>query len=158
MTKVKGPWGLTQINHYLADTTVPIRLAALARDGFPRVISLWYHYQDNALYCVSHRSSSLITLLEANPNVGFEVAPDQPPYYGVRGTADVQLLRDDAADDLLQTLLQRYLGDRPSKLRHWLLGRSAEEVVIKLTPKTYFCWDYRQRMSDVAPAVEAPMT
>ncbi|MCB1698932.1 MAG: hypothetical protein KDI34_22135, partial [Halioglobus sp.] len=94
------------------------------------------------------RSSKLVQLLRKEPRVGFEVAPDAPPYHGVRGqgTAEMQPLGNDTA---LQQLLERYVGDTETRLSRWLLSRSAEEVIITVMPHRLFSWDYRERMSDI---------
>jgi hypothetical protein len=99
------------------------------------------------LYCVSHRESSLVALLRRNERVGFEIAPNEPPYHGVRGqgTATLQALGD---DDTLRVLLQRFLGGVDSKLARWLLSRSDEEMLISIQPQRWFSWDYRERMED----------
>jgi nitroimidazol reductase NimA-like FMN-containing flavoprotein (pyridoxamine 5'-phosphate oxidase superfamily) len=106
---IKGPWNRSQIDAFLQDSTFPLRLACVGDDGFPRVVSVWYGYDGKRLRCVSHRSSKLIGLLKGCDRVGFELAPNEPPYYGVRGQGIAQL--DTAADGTVLTeLMQRYLG------------------------------------------------
>jgi nitroimidazol reductase NimA-like FMN-containing flavoprotein (pyridoxamine 5'-phosphate oxidase superfamily) len=143
---LSGPWQQPQIDHFLSANSLPVRVSCVGSDGFPRVVSLWYQYRSNALYCVTHRSSKIITLLERDGRVGFEVAPDAPPYHGVRGqgTATISPLGD---SPLLRDLLQAYLGDLSSPLSGWLLSRSAQEVIIRISPHRLYSWDYRERMS-----------
>lgn len=145
---VKGPWSPRQIEDFLGEAVIPMRLAAVRGDGFPQVVSVWFRYREGRLQCVSHRDSYLVGLLQANPKVGFEVAPNDPPYYGVRGrgTADLQPLGD---SDALEHLIARYLGGGPSRVGSWLLSRREEELLITIEPLHLFSWDYRQRMADV---------
>jgi hypothetical protein len=75
------------------------------------------------------------------------VAPEQPPYYGVRGQG-IATLGYDGAGDVLDQVLQRYLGGAESSLGQWLLSRRDEEVLISIEPQRIFSWDYRERMSD----------
>jgi hypothetical protein len=82
---LKGPWDKAQIDAFLHNSTFPLRLACVADDGFPRVVSVWYGYDGQHLRCVSHRSSQLVGLLQRCDRVGFELAPNEPPYHGVRG-------------------------------------------------------------------------
>ncbi len=82
---LKGPWDKAQIDAFLHNSTFPLRLACVADDGFPRVVSVWYGYDGQCLRCVSHRSSQLVSLLQRCDRVGFELAPNEPPYHGVRG-------------------------------------------------------------------------
>ena len=143
---LKGPWDKTEIDSFLQHSTFPLRLACVGEDGFPRVVSVWYVFDGQHFRCVSHRSSQLIGLLEGNDRVGFELAPNEPPYHGVRGQGTVQL--SSAADgEVLRTMLQRYLGDTESKLASWLLSRVEDEILITIAPIRLFSWDYRERMS-----------
>ena len=146
---IKGPWNEQQIEDYLGDSQLPVRLGCVGGDGFPRVVSLWYQYRDGALYCVTHRDSPLISLLSKEPRVGFEVSPNEPPYFGVRGQGLVQLTPLQQRETL-EGLLQRYLGGLDSKLAEWLLSRSEQEVLLQIQPRRFFSWDYRSRMADVS--------
>ena len=86
-------------------------------------------------------------MLRDNEKVGFEVSPNQPPYYGVRGQGIAELTNE-GAGDVLEQLLQRYLGGSDSSLGNWLLSRRDEEVLISIEPQRLFSWDYRQRMGE----------
>lgn len=141
----KGPWSQTQIEQFFAETRFPLRLACVGEDGYPRVVSLWFLYQEGKLYCASHRSSQLVSMLRANTRVGFELGPNEPPYYGVRGQGNAGLSEEGGAD-MLKQLLERYLDGVNSPLAKWLLSRSADETLITVTPTRWFSWDYRQRM------------
>jgi len=77
--------------------------------------------------------------------VGFELAPNEPPYHGVRGQG-IATLDSDADGVVLGEMLQRYLGGTESKLGNWLLSRAEDEVLITITPLRLFSWDYRERM------------
>jgi nitroimidazol reductase NimA-like FMN-containing flavoprotein (pyridoxamine 5'-phosphate oxidase superfamily) len=115
-------------------------------DGFPRVVSVWYGFDGEYFRCVSHRSSKLVSLLEQSDRVGFELAPNEPPYYGVRGQG-IARLDSDADGEVLREMLQRYLGGTDSSLGDWLLSRAEDEVLITIDPVRLFSWDYRERMS-----------
>lgn len=143
--ELSGPWNQKEVDAYLADAQYPVRLSCVAADGYPRVVSLWYRYQQASLYCVTHRASKIAGLLASNDRVGFEVSPNEPPYLGVRGQGIATLapLEDRS---MFQGLLEHYLGDTDSDLARWLLARSEEEVVIRIQPKRLFSWDYRHRM------------
>ena len=145
----RGPWSADDAADFLTGTALPIRMACIGRDGFPRVISLWYRYEPGVLQCVSHRESALVKLLRKDARVGFEVSPNDPPYHGLRGQGEVGLkaLGD---SDVLEALITRYLGDEPSRVGQWLLSRKEEEMLLTLRPQRLFSWDYRERMSDVA--------
>ncbi len=142
---LKGPWDKARIDTFLQDSTFPLRLACVAEDGFPRVVSVWYGYDGQYLRCVSHRSSQLVSILQRCERVGFELAPNEPPYHGVRGQG-IATLDADGGGAVLGDMLQRYLGATDSKLGNWLLSRAEDEVLITIEPVRLFSWDYRERM------------
>jgi len=144
---LKGPWDKAQIDAFLYDSTFPLRLACVADDKFPRVVSVWYGYDGEYLRCVSHRSSQLVSWLQRCDRVGFELAPNEPPYYGVRGQG-IATLDSDADGVVLAEMLQRYLGGAESTLGKWLLSRAEEEILITIKPVRLFSWDYRERMGN----------
>ncbi|MEH6568485.1 MAG: hypothetical protein V7709_05385 [Halioglobus sp.] len=145
--KLSGPWDLENINHFLNDSTIPLRLSCNAADGFPRVISLWFAYEAETLYCVTHQSSKLISLLHRDHRVGFDVSPNMPPYFGIRGQGSANL-EPLGENRMLEKLLERYVGDLDSPFSQWLLSRSPEEVLVTIKPHQLYSWDYRNRMAN----------
>ena len=141
----KGPWSQQEIEQFLAEIVIPLRIACVGADGFPRVVSVWFLFRDGHLLSVSHQDSSLVALLRADAKVGFEVARELPPYRGVRGQG-VAMLTYEGAGAVLDEVLQRYLGGTDSDLARWLLSRRDEEVLISIEPERLFSWDYRERM------------
>lgn len=138
-------WDEQQISQFLASTVIPIRLACIDRDGDPLVCSLWYLYLEGALWCATQRSAHVIALLEAHPRCGFEVAPEQMPYRGVRGQGRVSLSAAQGPGMLLR-LIDRYLGNRDSDFASWLIARSAVEVAIRIEADWVTSWDFSKRM------------
>ena len=118
-----------------------MRLAANGKDGFPVVASHWFLYDSGKFYCALHDQSHMARLLSEDPSVGFEIAPEEPPYKGVRGAGRVRLTRDGALD-MLETLLLRYLGSTDSQLAQWLLSRAEHEWLVEITPSRVSAWDY----------------
>jgi len=123
-----------------------LRLAVLGESGFPLVCSLWFGYDGGKLFCATTRQSKLVERLRANPRCGFELAPNEPPYFGVRGQG-IATVSSEAAMDLLGDLVDRYLGRRDTNFAQWLLGRTEDEVAISIDIRWMTSWDFRQRMS-----------
>jgi hypothetical protein len=147
--EIKGPWTEQEAETFLTSTQIPLRLACVGADGFPRVISLWYRYEGGRIYCVTHQDSQLANLLRREDKIGFEIAPNEPPYHGLRGQAKVRMAPL-GSSTTLHDLLQRYLGGLESSLAKWLISRSDEEFLITIEPKRLYSWDYRERMADVS--------
>jgi len=85
MHLTSGPWSVAEVESYLAETVVPLRLACVSSRGWPQVVSLWFEYRDGALWCATQRTARVATQLARDERCGFEVAPCEPPYRGVRG-------------------------------------------------------------------------
>ena len=142
----RSAWALEQVETFLRDSRLPLRVACHGANGFPLINSLWFRYDEGALWCAVHQTSVLAVRLSEDPRCAFELAPNEPPYYGVRGQAQATVLQDRGGAEL-SALIDRYLGDRDKSLANWLLSRSSEEVAIRLTPTWISAWDFRHRMS-----------
>ena len=142
-----GPWSETDAREFLAEAIIPMRLAANTPSGFPVVLSLWFLPDGDELLAAVHEGSHIVKRLRADPRCAFEIAPNDPPYKGVRGNATAAL-ETEGAEELLERLLVRYLGSTDSSLGRFLLGRADEELVVRLRPHRIDSWDYTDRMSD----------
>ena len=139
-------WDQSRIFSFLSENTIPVRLAVI-QDKHPLICSVWFSVEAETLVirCVSHGKSQLIKSLMADPNVGFEIALNAPPYKGVRGKGNATLTKENVSDTLHEVIV-RFLGDTTSNLARWLLGRADEEYVIEITPSWITSWDYSERM------------
>ncbi len=140
-------WSESDVRAFLSSSTIPMRIATNT-GSYPTLCSVWYLFdeQQGDLLCVSHEKSQLVSDLMVNQKCAFEIAPNDPPYFGVRGKAVVTLSKSKALETLT-TLLPRYLGGTESGLAQWLIGRIEEEYVLRLSPVQLTSWDYRERMS-----------
>jgi nitroimidazol reductase NimA-like FMN-containing flavoprotein (pyridoxamine 5'-phosphate oxidase superfamily) len=143
----QSAWSIEQIEAFLSPCTIPLRIACNAGRGFPSLNSMWFEYSEGSIWCATHASSAILGFLQADPRCAFEVAPNEPPYCGVRGQAKAELTREGAAD-VLQRLIARYLGDSNPGLSRWLMSRVEDEWVIRLEPIWFSAWDYRARMPE----------
>lgn len=148
MTAIRksSAWPAGQIESFLVQAKIPVRLACLTSDGAPLICSLWYLYDQGAIWCATQRSARLVALLERDGRCAFEVAGDEPPYRGVRGQGEALLAAADGPAILLR-LIDRYLGGRDSAFARWLIDRSDAEVAIRLTPSWMTAWDFTRRMN-----------
>ena len=145
MEIASGPWDRSQIEDFLGQTVIPIRIASAGRTS-PLVQSLWFLYDEDAIWCASQMESVLTRRLRVEPRCGFEIAGDLPPYRGVRGSGRAELLPERAAT-VLPSLISRYLGDEPSPLATWLLSRVDSEVAIRISDLRVTSYDFTSRMS-----------
>ncbi len=139
--------GVERIERYLVEATLPLRLAVNTEEGTPLVASHWYLFRGGELYCALHKSSLMARHLGKDGRCAFEVGSDQVPYCGVRGQA-VATLQDSGVEELLKALLTRYEINPDSRLAKWLLGRAAEERIVRIKPNWVSGWDFSERMAD----------
>ena len=137
------------VETYLTETIVTIRLGVLNQSGWPLVVSLWYIYRNGAIYLATRESARVVEWLRANPKCGFEIASDEPPYCGVRGQARAVIDRG-LGKETLYLLLERYLGGTDSSLAQNLISRASNEVAIRLEVENHFTWNFQDRMKDIA--------
>lgn len=141
----RGPWSRAQIERFLAEAIVPLRLAGNGRSGHPVLASLWFVPMEGRLWCATQAGAHVARLLERDARCAFEVSLESPPYRGVRGAARAEI-HDDRGEDVLQRLIDRYGVDRGSDFAAFLLSRVDTEIAIAIEPMSTVSWDFTQRM------------
>ena len=144
--RARGPFGAEQVKAFLDASVIPIRVAVVARSGWPVVVSLWFARDGEELVCATRASSPIVAALAHDDRCAFEVAGCEPPYCGVRGRAKVTVEPDEELRTL-RRLVERYLGSTDGTFAAWLLGRTTPEVVLRLDPVDVSSWDYSERMA-----------
>jgi len=137
-----------EIDKFIPDSKIPIRIAFMKSTDLPAVISLWYVCKDGKIYCATQKTAKIVSHLQRNSVCGFEIASDKQPYKGIRGEGTVRILNETGAY-VLDILIDKYLGEKESTLSKLLRNNSKTEVAIEITPQKIFHYDYSKRMKDV---------
>lgn len=145
MTEFRGAWAEGDVETFLRETTVPIRIATRRPDGSPWVVTLWYRYRDGSLECATQASADVVRFLRRDPEIGFDISTNRIPYRGIRGNGTVEIEPDDGGT-VLRDLIERYLGGTDSPLAEWLLDEDRDEVRVRIDPDDIYSWDYSDRM------------
>lgn len=148
--KAKGPWSPDQIQRFLEEARIPVRLACNGASGHPVMASLWFEWEADRIWCATQCGAHVVSLLKDDPRCAFEVSIETPPYRGIRGTATAQL-HAERGEEVLRRLLGRYVGDLETPFARSLLVKSATETAIAIEPRTLVSWDFRERMGAAAP-------
>ena len=145
--KLRGPLSRSEIERLLETTTVPLRLACHRPDGSLWMLSLWFRYRDGTIQCATGATADVVSFLERDSAVAFEVSTNDPPYRGVRGngTATVE---SDPEKAVLSSLIERYLESTDTPFARRLLDDDREEVTITIDLETVYGWDFSERMKD----------
>ena len=125
----------------------PLRFSCMTPSGFPSIISLWYLYKDGKIYCATQKNAKVISYIKENDKCAFEITTGHFPYKGVRGHGKVKL-REDIAIEVLDSLIEKFIGNRDSFLSRYLIKRKENEVALEITPLRLFSWDYSKRMNN----------
>ena len=137
------------IDEFISNSKIPIRIAFMKSPNVPAVISLWYVCNDDKIYCATQKSAKIVLYFKKNSTCGFEIASDKPPYKGIRGEGIIKIL-DETGAYVLDLLIEKYLGEKESKLSKFLRNNSKTEVALEITPKKIFHYDYSKRMKGVS--------
>ena len=158
--QIRGSLSPAAIASFLEESTVPVRLSCRTPADHLWMCSLWYRLEETdagadssdhdgwRLQCATSASADIVSFLEADPEVAFEVSTNEPPYAGVRGRGTASI-DPDPEKETLRDLLERYLGNTESELAGELLDDGREEVTIAIEPATVYGWDFAERMADV---------
>lgn len=147
MTKFSGAWSETEVETFLQETTIPVRIATHRPDGSLWIVALWYRHRDGALECATWAEADVVRYLRNDSEVAFDVSANHPPYRGVRGNGTTGLSTDEDKS-VLRDLVERYLGSTDSDLARRLLSEDREEVRIRIHPRRVYSWDYTDRMRE----------
>ncbi|MFC4988156.1 pyridoxamine 5'-phosphate oxidase family protein [Saliphagus infecundisoli] len=142
---VRGTLEPDEVETFLEETTVPVRLSCRTPGGRLWMVSLWFRFREGVLECATSADADVVSFLAADSHVAFEVSTNDPPYRGVRGNGTATI-SPDPEKEVLGDLLERYLGTTESDLADRLLDPDRREVRIEIEPETVAGWDYTDRM------------
>lgn len=145
MVTLTGAWTLDEVETFLSEVTVPLRIGCRTPTDDPWMLSLWFRYADGTFECATGADADVVQYLDHDPTVSFEVSTNEPPYRGVRGNGTASIA-DDEEKAVLRELLERYLGGTKTPLAEQLLSPDRREVRIEITPNRLHSWDYSDRM------------
>jgi len=145
MTAVDGSWTRSEMETFLEEALIPLRLGCHHAGGGLWLVTLWYRYRGGRFECATASSSDLARFLRADDEVSFEVSTNRPPYMGVRGNGTVTI-EPDEDKECLRSLVERYLGSTENDLAAMLLDEEREELLVSIEPSRLYTWDFSQRM------------
>jgi len=142
----KSAWNSARVTEFLRTARLPLRVSTLDGNGFPHITSLWFRYATGRIVCCTQQGAVIARHVRRNARVGFELAVNQPPYFGLSGHGEAHIVPEDVRA-WLEPMIDHYLEGRDPGLRQWLLSRIATEVVIAIAPRHITSWDFRRRMA-----------
>jgi 2-phospho-L-lactate guanylyltransferase len=99
-----------EIQAFLDQPDLLMRLGTIGRDGYPHVTPVWYLVEDGVFYITTAGNRVKARNMLANPRVGFAIDDDARPYRGVSAWGEARLVaQGEAARDLTRRIAARYV-------------------------------------------------
>lgn len=140
----------------LLRSTAPARLAYVWRDGTPRVVPIWFHWNGKEIVFGTPPKAPKVQALSRNSRVAVSIDGNTWPYkvLQIRGTARVETVPGVAPEYALAA--ERYFGAEQGKA--WVKqvgGMFSHMTRIAVTPEWVAVLDFEQRFPS---AIEAAMS
>jgi hypothetical protein len=138
----------------LLHSKIPARLAYVWTDGTPRVVPIWFHWNEKEIVMASPAKAPKLKALAKNPKVAVTIDDNVFPHkvLMVRGTAKLQPVTGVAPEYALAA--ERYFGVEEGKA--WVgqmasLVKDQNMVRIAVTPEWVGLLDFQSRFPSALP-------
>lgn len=147
-TQTQGDLSLLRdpVAGWLLRSRIPARLAYSGKDGTPRVVPMWFHWNGETFVMGSVPNSPKVAALRARADVALTIDTDVFPHHVlmVRGKAQIELV-DGVAKEYAASA-QRYAGEEQGAL--WIKRMeqlSSQMARIEITPTWVRILDFQSR-------------
>jgi hypothetical protein len=136
----------------LLQSTIPARLAYIWTDGTPRVIPIWFHWNEREFVLASPPKAPKVKALSKNPKVALTIDDNNFPHKMllVRGTARLETVTGIVPEYAMAA--ERYFGSQQGKVWVGQLGSMIQAMVrITITPEWAGLLDFQTRFPSALP-------
>jgi PPOX class probable F420-dependent enzyme len=109
-------------------------LATLMADGTPHVTPVWVDVEDSLVLVNSAEGRVKVRNLRRDPRVGLSVVDRENPYAAVSIRGRVREIAVDGADEHIDALARKYLGEERYPMRQ----PGEQRVIIRIDPARIF--------------------
>jgi hypothetical protein len=130
----------------LLQSTIPARLAYVWTDGTPRVIPIWFHWNEREFVLATPPKAPKLKALGKNPKVALTIDDNNFPHKVllIRGTARLDTVTGIVPE--YAKAAERYFGNQQGKAWVEQLGSKTEAMVrITITPEWVGLLDFQTR-------------
>ena len=150
----QGDLGLLQhpSSRELLQSKIPARLAYISTDGSPRVVPIWFHWNEREFILATPPKAPKLKALAKNPKVALTIDDNTFPHKVllVRGTARLETAQAIVPEYALAA--ERYFGSEQGKAWVKQLGSMIHEMVrITVTPEWVGLLDFQARFPSALP-------
>jgi PPOX class probable F420-dependent enzyme len=121
-------------------------LATIGPDGAPHLVSVWFLYENDALYLAIPSSSAKSRNLAANPKIAVMI--DVRVSYaeaGLTAVGEAEIIAGSEAKSIVRRIHEKYLT--PAAIADPRVGpvlAAVDDIAVKLTPARWLSWDMRE--------------
>jgi hypothetical protein len=145
----------TDLAERLLHSTIPARLAYIATDGTPRVVSTWFEWNGDEVVMATYLAGTTagirhpaarVAALRANPTVALTIDTETTPPQSVtiRGEATIDEI-DGLAPEYISAA-HRYLGDAASGMLAGMDQPGTRQARIAVRPSWVGLLDFAERL------------
>ena len=130
----------------LLDSANLARLAYNWRDGTPRVVPIWFHWNGEQVVVSSPPAAPKLKVIESDAKVALTIDGQTWPYHVlmIRGTADVRMV--DGVPTEYSAAARRYMGvDQGNAWSDHVAARFPQMARIAITPEWVGVIDFERR-------------
>ena len=70
----------SRLANFIEASRTPLRIACNTDSHFPLIVPLWFLFDGEAFWCVTHKDAKLLKHLYKDQRVGFEIANNEPRF------------------------------------------------------------------------------
>jgi hypothetical protein len=140
------------VSRELLQSKIPARLAYIWTDGTPRVVPIWFHWNEREFVLGTPTKAPKLKALAKNPKVALTIDDNSFPHKVllVRGTARLATVQGIVPE--YAEAAERYFGSEPGKAWVKQLGSMIREMVrITITPEWVGVLDFQARFPSALP-------
>lgn len=145
----------TPLARTLLESTIPARLAYLARDGFPRITPTWFHWTGHELVMPTFITAPHVAQparrlrdLAAQPTVAVTIDTEAQPPQALSLRGQVVISEQDGVVAEYALAAHRYLGEEAAAYLAMLDTPQTRMARIALTPTWADLVDFQRRLPD----------
>jgi hypothetical protein len=146
----------TPLARRLLDSTIPARLAYVARDGAPRITPTWFHWTGSELVMPTFiaaphvaRPARRLRDLAVRPTVAVTIDTEAQPPHGLSLRGDVVVSEHDGVVAEYALAARRFLGEEAAAPYLAMLDAPQTRMArIALTPAWVDLVDFERRLPD----------
>ena len=137
-----------EIDEFLANSKILLRLGTVDLKGDPMIHPVWYHYMNGKLYLMTYKNSLKVRNMNRKNAVYFSVdteATPTKPNRGVKGKGTAAIVHDAGESlSISEKIVTKYLGNADSGLGKGMMDevRKGSEVLVEISPRYFSTWDY----------------